>query len=106
MKTREITILVESLEQSGKRFVEKYEKIKGGKKIKEEEILSFEDIDTLRKVITKERLRLLRLIRTKKPKTIYALSKIAERPYPNVFNDVKKLGELGLIELGREKHAT
>ncbi|MFH1255672.1 MAG: MarR family transcriptional regulator [Candidatus Diapherotrites archaeon] len=99
MKVREITIMVDSLEESGKRFVEAYEKIKRGEKIEKQEILSFENIETLRKIITNERLRLLRLIRTEKPKTIYALAKIAKRPYSNVFNDVKKLEELGLIEL-------
>ena len=75
-----------------------------GGKVEKQEYLSFESIDMLRKIITNERLRLMKLIRVKKPKTIYGLAKIAERPYPNVFNDVKKLEELGLIELEKENN--
>lgn len=104
MKLREIKIKIESMEESGKKFVEVYNKLKRGEKVEKQEYLSFESIGMLRKIITNERLRLMRLIRTKKPKTIYELAKIAERPYPNVFNDVKKLEELGLIGLEKENN--
>ncbi|MFH1587202.1 MAG: hypothetical protein ABID38_05060 [Candidatus Diapherotrites archaeon] len=104
MKLREITIKIESLDEMGKDFVETYEKLKKGEKVQKQEILSFENIETLRKIITNERIRLLKLIRTRKPKTIYELAKIAKRPYSNVFKDVKKLENLGLIGLGGENH--
>lgn len=105
LKAREVVIKVESLEEAGKRVVEVYNKIKEGKKTEREEILAFESLDVLRKVLTNQRIELLRLIRTKKPKTIYQLAKISGRAYPNVFQDVKILEELGLIKLEEENHS-
>ncbi len=102
MKAKEITIKVESLEETGKRFTEAYNEVKAGKAREKQEFISFENLETLRKVLTTERIRLLKLIRAEKPKTIYALSRLAKRPYANVFSDVKTLKGLGLIELGKE----
>lgn len=104
MKAKEIEIKIDSLEKTGKRFVQAYKKIKKGKRIRKKGILSFESIDVLRKLLTNERLRMIYTIKRKKPKTIYALAKELKRPYANTFNDVKLLGELGLIDL--EKNAS
>ncbi len=95
--------MVSSLEESGNRFVETYEKLRKGEKVEKREILSFESPEVMRKMLTKERLRILKVVRAEKPKTIYALAKIVHRPYSNVFKDVKELAEMGLLELGREK---
>ncbi|MDD5163311.1 MAG: hypothetical protein PHD95_03840 [Candidatus ainarchaeum sp.] len=99
MKAREVLIRIESLEEAGKRFAEAYKQIKQGKKLAKEEVLAFESIEILRKVLTRQRIELLRLIREKQPATIYQLAKFANRAYPNVFQDVKILDGLGLIKL-------
>ena len=104
MKTKSVLIKVESLEEAGRRFVEAYKQIKEGKKTSCEEILAFESLEALRRVLTSRRISLLRIVRAKKPKTIYALAKLANRAYPNVFQDVKILEELGLIALEEDNN--
>ncbi len=106
MKVREVTIMVDSLEGTMDRFVDTFEKVRRGEKVKRQEILSFVSLDLMRQVLTGERIRLLRLIREESPKTIYELAKIAKRPYANVFRDVKKLDDLDLIDLKEEGNAT
>jgi len=98
-----VTVKIDSLEESGKRFVDAYEKIQRGEKAERQEILSFESIEVMRQILTNEKIRLLKLINAENPKTIYALAQIAKRPYVNVFRDVKKLAEMGLIDLAQEK---
>ena len=102
MKVKNITIKIESLEESGKRFVEVYNKVSKGEKVEPQDILSFETEERMPQILTKERLRILKAVREKEPKTIYAFAKLLKRPYANVFNDVKKLTEMGLLELGKE----
>ena len=62
-------------------------------------IISFPDFETLGRVITGARLELLHAIRINKPRSIQELSKIVERDFKNVYQDVKLLAEYGLIEL-------
>lgn len=106
MKLRDVTIKIQSLDDYMDDFVETYEKVRKREKVEPEEILSFVNVDVMRQILTKQRLRLLRLVREKKPKTIYELAKIAQRPYVNVFQDVKKLKEMGLLELEEKRHAS
>ncbi len=103
MKARNVTIMVDSFEHTMDRFADTYEKIRKGEKVEKQEILSFQTVELMRGMLTKERLRILKTVREKKPKTIYALAKTLKRPYANVFRDVKKLAEMGLIELGGAK---
>ena len=105
MKAKEVEIRIESLEEATSNAVKTAEGISTGKKIKPRKVIAFEDLATLRRIITDERIRLLKLIRKEEPKSILSLAKIAKRKYANVFNDVKTLEELGLIELGKENHA-
>lgn len=106
MKARNVTIRISSFDETMDRFGKVYERASRDEKVEPREILSFETPELMREMLTKERLRTLRTIREKEPKTIYALAKILERPYSNVFGDVKKLAEMGLIGLGKEKGAT
>lgn len=103
MKARKVTIKVESLEDGLDHFVDIYEKARLREKVEPEEILSFETPELMREMLTKERLRILKAVREKEPKTIYALAKLMQRPYSNVFNDVKKLAEMGLMDLDKKK---
>ena len=66
--------------------------------------LGFAQAGDLLAQITKERLRLLLVLRTNGPSTIFALAKRLGRNYSNVHSDVKALLELGLIERNEERH--
>ncbi|MFH1588686.1 MAG: hypothetical protein ABIA76_05100 [Candidatus Diapherotrites archaeon] len=103
MKVKKIEILVQSRKKITNDVVETFEAIKKGRKVKKKERLVFESVEMFRKMITPERLRLLKLIREKKPKSIRQLSKIAKRDYGNLYRDVKLLESMDLIEINKEE---
>ena len=103
MKVRNVTIKVESLRDGLRDFAQTYKKLQRREKVEPGEIVSFETVEVMREILTKERLRILKAVREKEPKTIYALAKLLHRPYANVYNDVKRLAQMGLIDLGKER---
>jgi predicted transcriptional regulator len=67
------------------------------KKLKE--TLSFESVESFRKILTPKRIELLRAIRHKKPGSIYELAKILNRDLKNIRDDIELMEELGLVDL-------
>lgn len=65
--------------------------------------LNFAQAGDLVAEITRERLRLLAVLRGAGPITVYALTKELERNYSNVHADVKRLLALGLIQRDEDK---
>lgn len=63
----------------------------------------FEALSALRKLLSNEKARLLHIIKTKKPKSIYELAKILKRDLKSVNNDLKLLQRFGFIEFISEK---
>ncbi len=57
-----------------------------------------EDMETVRKVLTPERIRIISMIKEKKPKSIYELAKMLGRNRSSVMRDLKHLTTLGLVE--------
>jgi hypothetical protein len=90
-----------ALRESEGAFFSILNKIKGGKKNS--------GIANLRQVLTNEKARLLYVCKTKKPDSIYKLSKLLGRDFKAVRHDVKLLESFGFIELisshkeGRER---
>ncbi|MEO5355987.1 MAG: ArsR family transcriptional regulator [Nitrospirae bacterium YQR-1] len=108
MKVKNIKIVIKSDEDIFKEVKEVVRKIEQNEKIKKHEEISFDDIDTLRKILTDGRIKVLKGIKKNNPQSIYELAKILDRDTKNTFDDVKFLAEMGLIELkktkdGREK---
>ena len=64
----------------------------------------FENLETMRKAITVERLKILKVIKAEHPASIYRLAKILNRNLKNVSDDVHYLADLGLIELEKTKN--
>jgi predicted transcriptional regulator len=62
-------------------------------------VISFPSFEALGRVVTGARLELLRAIRLKKPGSIQELARIVKRDVKNVYQDVKLLSEIGLINL-------
>ena len=85
-KTKTITIS----EKSGA-FSAIFHKIKGKKKSSE--------ISNLRQLLSNEKARLLHIVKTKKPASIYELAKILGRDFKAVRHDIKLLEKYDLIEL-------
>lgn len=110
MKVRNIRISIKSDEELFKEVKEVVEKIERGEKVKKHEGISFESIESMRKILTDNRLKVLKTIKKEHPQSIYELAKILHRDIKNTFDDVQFLANAGLVELkktkdGREKTA-
>lgn len=90
-KTREITITQE----------------KGAfsifKKSSEKEGYDFSGILALRQILSNEKARIIHVIKTQKPKSIYELAKQLGRNFKAVSEDIKVLKRFGFIELIEER---
>ena len=94
MKLRHMEILVMSDKQYSKHL---NDIVASDKKSKNKIVLKkYED---LTKILTKERLRMLRVIHDKKPKSISELAKLLERDRRNVVSDLNYLEGFGLVEI-------
>lgn len=103
MKVKNITLAIKSDKELFKEVKEVWEKLEKGKKVKKHEGIYFKDLDAMRKILTEERLRILKTVRKKHPSSIYELAKILKRDIKNVSNDVNYLKDMGLIELKQSK---
>ena len=92
-KTREITIV--GNEGAFSTFFRKF--------YGEEKEYDFEGLETLRKLLSNEKARILHTIKTKKPSSIYELAKILKRDFKSVSDDIKLLDKFGFIDLVSEK---
>ncbi|MEW6665112.1 MAG: ArsR family transcriptional regulator [Thermodesulfobacteriota bacterium] len=63
--------------------------------------LNFDSINTMRAVLTNNRLLILKTIRERKPDSVYELAKTLERDLKNVNQDLRLLAEVGLVTLER-----
>lgn len=57
------------------------------------------DVSMLRALLSNEKARLLHVIRSKQPNSIYELAKILGRDFKSVREDARVLEEFGLIEM-------
>ncbi len=108
MKVKNIKVAIKSDDEIFSEIKDVVGKIERGEKVKKHEGISFDSIDAMRKVLTEERLKVLRAIKKEHPESIYELAKKLNRDIKNTFNDVQFLAEAGLLELkktkdGREK---
>lgn len=99
MKVKKIDIGIKGLKESLKDFADTWKKLESGKKVKKEEGIYFDSIDTMRAVLTNKRLQILKMIRELKPSSVYELAKILGRDLKNVNQDLKLLSDIGLVTL-------
>jgi len=94
MRLKNIEILVMNDKQYSKHLKDI---VKSGKKSTNKIVLSrYED---LTKILTKERIRMLRIIHSEKPKSISELAKLLNRDRRNVLADLNYLEGFGLVEI-------
>ena len=94
MRLKNIEILVMSDKQYSKHL---NDIVKSGKKNTNKIVLrKYED---LTKLLTKERIRMLRIIHSEKPKSISELAKLLNRDRRNVLADLNYLEGFGLVEI-------
>lgn len=63
----------------------------------------FESLSSLRKLLSREKAKLLDVVKYKEPSSIYDLAKILDRPFKAVIDDVKLLERFGFLEIVKEK---
>ncbi|HIH44365.1 MAG TPA: ArsR family transcriptional regulator [Candidatus Methanoperedenaceae archaeon] len=103
MKSKDVEVLVMSDREYGEHLNRLFEKVGRGEVHEPHKIVArmAEDIG---KILTKERLRLLRIIREKRPGSISELARMLERKESNVYNDLAFLEGVGLLELKEGKN--
>ena len=104
-KVKNIEIVAMSDKEYGKHLNDLYKKVKD-RKTKSEERIVLTSISDLNKILTPARLKLIRTIKKKNPKSISVLAKLLGRDRANVFRDLKYLEGLGLISLEQHKLET
>lgn len=63
----------------------------------------FSDVKDIRKILSNQKARILFVLKTKKPLSIYGLAKELGRDFKSVHSDLKLLERFGFIEFHSEK---
>src|SRR3990167_8654959 len=104
IKTKELKLYIEDTADFKKKIKAELQDIDKGKAKKlREDSISFQSLDQLRKFLTPKRLELLRVIRHRKPGSIYELAKLVDRTPENVNTDIRFLDQMGFVEITKVK---
>ena len=104
MKVKNVTIGIKSIEEALNGAKSVMKRLERGDKVRKRRPgIYFESLEIMRKAITPERVKILKVIKEKHPASIYELAKLLNRNLKNVADDVHYLAELGLIELEKGK---
>src|SRR3972149_1663169 len=99
MKIKHITLKVKTLDEMAADFKRAWKEAGKGKSVREaDENICFDSVEGMQKVLSPERIRLLKTVHEKNPKSIYELAKLLGRDRKNVTDAVKMLEGVGLIE--------
>lgn len=99
MKVKRLKVGVRPLEEGLREFGDTLKALRAGQKVPKRTGVCFASVEAMRRVLTEPRLTLLHAIRTRHPRSLAALAKLARRDFKNVRADVKILSDLGLVEL-------
>ena len=64
---------------------------------------NFSDIKFLRNLLSNEKAKILYILKSKNPKSIYALAKLLNRDFKSVREDIRSLERFGFIKFHTEK---
>jgi predicted transcriptional regulator len=96
-KQRKVRLHVESLEESGRRFIDAWHRAESGERVQKEH-LSFESLEGLLATLSPKRLELVRFVRRRPNLSIAAVARALGRDYKRVHGDVRALEMAGLLE--------
>ena len=103
MKVKKIKVKIKSLDDVLGNFVNVAKKVQKGIKIKPQKDVYLADVETARAIFTESRLKIIHILKSKEPKSIYALAKLLQRDFKNVYKDVSFLTELGILSIEESK---
>lgn len=99
MKIKHIILKVKTIDEMAADFKQTWKEAGKGKSVREAaETICFDSVEDMQKFLSPERIRLLRMVHEKNPKSIYELAKLLGRDRKNVTEDIKMLEAVGLIE--------
>lgn len=102
LKVNTIQIEVKPFDESIKEATKVFRDISSGKAVKKTKRIVFGDVETLRTILTPERIKLMHFIRKNNPESIYELAKITNRQWRAVANDIEILNNAGLVGLEKK----
>jgi predicted transcriptional regulator len=103
MARKTIRINIRSVEQSLDDAIAAMKAISKGKRPKANRGDYFDSLEAARRILTENRLYLLRTIREEKPESVAELARIVERDFKHVHEDVELLLSLGLVKASASK---
>lgn len=72
-------------------------------KKREQDVIYFKSFEEMQKVLNQNRVRLLKVIREKRPDSIYQLAALVKRDQGNVTKDINVLKKYGFIKIEKKK---
>jgi len=99
MKIKKIFVGVRPLDDNLKEAGEVFEKLSKGIAVKQKRAIYFSNLKEMRRVLTERRLEILKMIRDRKPSSVYELAKMLDRDLKNVLQDLSYLRELGIVAI-------
>ena len=100
---KSIKIEVGDASETAQGFIEAWRRAERGERVRAEHRLQFENLETLLKTLTPGRWVLLKKLHQQGPASIRSLAKWLSRDYKNVYQDVKRLEGIGLVERAGDK---
>jgi predicted transcriptional regulator len=102
MKT--VTFSIRSLSDVADDFTKTFDAIRTGRRHPEKlrDEVGFTSIEAARNFLTRERLALMRTIKTRRPASLYELAKMVKRDFKNVQADIGILERHGLVRISKE----
>jgi len=101
MKT--VTFSIKPLGEVADEFAKTLDAVRTGRRLqKKSDEVGFTSIEAARNFLTRERLALMRMIRTRHPGSLYELAKMVERDFKNVQEDIRILERHGLVRISKE----
>ncbi len=100
---RNIKVGIATEQQVNKEFINTWQKAEKGKIEVAEERLYFVEPKMFFKVLSKGRIELLKILHARGSSSIRELSRVLQRDYKNVYQDVKLLKKIGLIHEDENK---
>jgi predicted transcriptional regulator len=97
--TKTLTIQIKSVGEALDGFRKTFNDVAAGRRVKRREGVYFTSIEAARSLLTPSRLALLRVVRTRRPGSIYELAKLVRRDLKNVQDDLRLLETHGLIHM-------
>lgn len=94
-----LTIEIKPMDDALEGFRKTFKALETGRRVARHEGVYFTSIEAARNLLTRNRLALLRAVRTRRPGSIYQLAKAVRRDLKNVQQDLRILEDYGLIRM-------